>query len=481
MAGELKDNAWVFFLPCKNAEGKDVLTWVVKRTYDIDPESGRVTPAAEQPPIEECDRYPEGRDASNSTVVVESELAPFKVAADVIVTGRARAPEGLPVPSFDVTVIVGSLKKRLRVFGKRSCTFREPKKESKDATKRVPTPPLFSDPAPVASLELTWEHAYGGKSFIVPLDPEAFAAAKAEALKVDEQARASAGLPPVEPADPDALDELPCPTNPFGKGFILGNFRESVDGVDLPQIEDPDHLLTPENIVVEPIDLPVAPVPAGLGWFGRSWFPRAGLWGVQASEKEDQENQVKERVLDMNPEDADERATIESVLDMKMPVMKPECYNAAAPGMTLKELVGDEGVSITNLEPNGFLSFHLPREKPLLFVDRGRGKEFVPVALDTLFLRTGENRFSLVWRGHLPYGGYDELAEYPGLKPSVEMLPLEEYRDRFIQLPPPPEDRSRPPEEDPAKVEARKDLRKRIAAMRARVEECKEREAEAKK
>jgi len=476
MAGELKDNAWVFFLPCKDATGRDVLTWVVKRTYDIEPESGRVFPTAEQPPIEECDRFPDGMDGSNSPPLVESELVPFKVAADVVVQARAMAPGGKPVPSFDVTVQVGPLKKAVRVFGRRTCTFQTPKKESKDPTKRVPTPPLFSDPEPIKTVDISWENAYGGMSYIVPLDPETYAVAKAQAMEVDAQARAGAGLPPAEPTDPDALDVLPCPTNPFGKGFILGNFAETIDGVELPLIEDPENLLTPENIVVEAIDLPNAPAPAGFGWYGRSWFPRAGLWGVQEVEKEDQENMIRERVLDMNPEDPGERVTIEAVLDLKLPIMKPECYNAAAPGMTIKELIGDEGVTITNIEPSGIYSFHLPREKPLLFVDRGNGPEFVSVGLDTVFVRPDENRFSLVWRGYQPYGGLDELTTYTKIEPTVEVLSLDAYRERMIKIPQPEEKKPEPSQPDPEKKKARAKLRKKIEAMRQRIAECKAKE-----
>jgi len=162
---------------------------------------------------------------------------------------------------------------------------------------------------------------------------------------------------------------------------------------------------------------------------------------------------------------------------MEMPILKPECYNAAAPGMTVKDLAGDEGVSITNIAPSGHYAFHLPREKPLLFVDRGKGPEFVDVRLDTLFIQTDENRFCLVWRGYLPYGGIDELETYPKIKPAVEMLSLDEFRDRFIKIPKTEDPPRNTPEPDPDKKKERAKLRKKIEAMRARIEEAKARES----
>ncbi|HBQ15185.1 MAG TPA: hypothetical protein DEF51_30030, partial [Myxococcales bacterium] len=46
-----------------------------------------------------------------------SDFWPFKLAADVVITGRAFAPSGRRVATRDVSVHVGRQRKRLRVFG----------------------------------------------------------------------------------------------------------------------------------------------------------------------------------------------------------------------------------------------------------------------------------------------------------------------------------------------------------------------------
>lgn len=75
-----------------------------------------------------------------------------KPTGEVLVAGSWYAPHGVPCGGGRVRVRVGSLERELRVFGERFW-------------KLGPTGPLPSEPAPLASLPLTWERAFGGEGF----------------------------------------------------------------------------------------------------------------------------------------------------------------------------------------------------------------------------------------------------------------------------------------------------------------------------
>ena len=63
--------------------------------------------------------------------------------------------------------------------------------------------------------------------------------------------------------------------------FIGPNVREAVQGLALPNIEAPEDALTPERVVIEdPTRWPMQPLPDGLGWRQRTWYPRCALIGA---------------------------------------------------------------------------------------------------------------------------------------------------------------------------------------------------------
>ena len=65
-----------------------------------------------------------------------------------------------------------------------------------------------------------------------------------------------------------------------GTGVVLRNVRDVVDGLALPNIEDPDDLLIPERVIMEaPERWPLQPLPAGFGWRQRNWYPRSASAG----------------------------------------------------------------------------------------------------------------------------------------------------------------------------------------------------------
>jgi len=506
-----KDNFTVELVPGKDAEGQDALVLIAKRTYRLDPATGACTLDGidAQPPIHGDDVYAEGGDFFTDVLAEDGEMAPWKPKVDVVVRATAYAPGGKPVPRFEAAVKVGPWQKRLAVIGNRRCTWQPPKKETKKET--VFRPPLVSEPEPIAECPVTWRHAYGGSSPILPLIPPdlraqfeadlqakreaAAAAAKADAAKSEPGADVEAfqqgatqtiDLKAVEAAGRDAMlaptdaasdvgadgtqvlrvgstveageawdealrgpkpvaaeapkaelpdDRIPCPFNPVGKGFALGHSREALDGLVLPNLEDPARPIRPEDLardltrILEP-DL----VPAGLGFVAKGAWLRAQFAGYSPEEAAAARAQADEQLGQLDPDDPMQRPAIEALSAFEPKPFDPTFYNGAPLDQQLPDLVGDEVVTLTNLDPTGQTQFQLPGRAPLVTLDRGRGPEPVLPRLDTLVIDRVAERVTLVWRGHLPYGGPDELNTYQKLVGDVRDLSLPEQREQAARL-----------------------------------------------
>jgi hypothetical protein len=111
--------------------------------------------------------------------------------------------------------------------------------------------------------------------------------------------------------------------------------------------------------------------------------------------------------------------------------MDDRFYNGASPGFVLGELRGNEDIELIHLTDRGRLFFRLPGDWPWVTLDRGRGPEVVPVRIDTCRIEVEDLRVHLVWRGHLAYGGHEELASYPFIRLDVLGTTLAEARDKL--------------------------------------------------
>jgi len=209
---------------------------LVKQTYRLTPR-GAVLDAPE-PLLHDL------RDEKQSPRLVPgTDFWPTKALTDIVVEGSAFAPRGVPVQQMTVTATVGNRTKRVAVFGRRAVAWSE-----RGA-------PRFGTPEPFTEVPLAWEAAYGGIDWRVE-DPAARswrAEVLAAALAVDHP-----GL---------------YPRNPFGKGYLVD--PDPLDGVELPQMEDPEDLLTPDRLLVrDPRAWYRQPMPWGLGWAHPMMFPR---------------------------------------------------------------------------------------------------------------------------------------------------------------------------------------------------------------
>ena len=613
----------VEFIPTSDFEGKDVISFIVKRTYALNTFEAKLEVLDEQPPVLFADEFHDDGETDMPSVKHEGEIAVHKPKVDIVFLGKAYAPGGEPVPTFDCNLRVGDYSKSLRIYGPRTCTWQPPESEGvidkktgvwKEGEEPVLSPPLISEPEPVAEVELRLKNAYGGMSYIIPYDPEGFQkvlddyekekeeaekkkeeekkkkeeeaakAAEDEAKKPDnffsdgggstlEDADegvelgadglpegwgksgagyesdvdlggwgvvGTAGEPPkplkdgatkaidlaelqgeiggetegegeaegeagdseeayrrhvgvagakeaapevesgstrflkiednLEVGDGDWAEEqrkrlaeedaarwaeqerlrkeqeeaealpwprIPCPQNPVGKGFALENKPETVNGLELPLIEDPGRPILPMEIPRALEDLmneEKAILPARMCWFPKGYWPRAMRCGVMPKELAETQQKVDEQVASLDPDDPEQRMQAEATIDFEVPVMKPEYHNGAAPGLLAERVVGDEDVRLTNLDPSGLTIFKLPGDYPFVTFDRGQGPEPVFVRLDTLVIDREEERVAMVWRGTLPYGGVEDFETYPRFDVDVREKDVVTYRDEMARL-----------------------------------------------
>lgn len=197
-----------------------VAALVVKATFDIDP-GGMLSIAAEQVPLLVGGEFTDP-EASESSYRFEPEVAPVKLATDVVLVGHAHAPN-TRTTVMDVGLSVGSLVKGLRVYGERMW-FRTMGEVG------------MTEPRPFETMPIVYERAFGGR----------------------------------DTSHPDPSKHGYEPRNPVGRGFHAkrGVPREHVY---VANIEDPAH----------PISSPTdRPPPAGFGFISPDWKPRAGFAGT---------------------------------------------------------------------------------------------------------------------------------------------------------------------------------------------------------
>lgn len=203
-------------------DGRPLVAPILKATLDVDLH-GQVSVAEEQLAVNfagECYGKP-----GESSYRFEPETAFMKPATDVVLVGHARPPRGR-VTELEVTLLVGYMRKTLRVMGDRHVVGG--------------VGPGMSRPQPFEMMPLTWERAFGGWDR--------------------------------SPDDED--DHAFEPRNPVGTGFV-GPRGRIFEGSPLPNIEDPRSPLGAVGGRCKP---------AGFGFTSPNWHPRASLAGTYDDE-----------------------------------------------------------------------------------------------------------------------------------------------------------------------------------------------------
>ncbi len=199
-------------------ESEPMLAFVVLKVSYAVSDAGEIRLAPEQDPFRfEAEETDLG--------VLPPDTAPVKPGVDVLVVGRALAPQGKPMPRMAVRMEVGDAVRELAVFGDRRWVKREPEGKPKKRKKNEPEPPptfAASLPEPFTAIPLTYANAYGGKAKI-------------------------------------GVYDAPNPYNLEGKGYCLE--VEQAEGIYLPNIEDPRSLIASWQDQPRPAGF--APLPLG--------------------------------------------------------------------------------------------------------------------------------------------------------------------------------------------------------------------------
>lgn len=352
-------------LPGQTPEGAPILSVLLKRTYDVGSE-GVCSRGQTDVKLTSGDVHYD--DPMNSSIEVEGDFVPYKIATDVVLNGFVYAPGGRPARSVIASVEVGGVRKDVRVVGDRVARY---------AGEGMP---IFTDPTPFDRMELRYERAYGGVDIY---------------------------------SDP----QMPCAyaRNPVGCGFAVKNDRRAVDGLSLPNLEDPSDPFTPERLLTGHfMHWERQPLPWSLGSVGKSWHPRAGFAGVMPGDRA-LEQEIRAAYRQLVPDSQRE------LYDQTgLPSMDFRFFNGASTGLALPFLKGDEIVKTRCLMPEGEWVIALPGETPGVSLDIGEGPTEGQVVLHTLLVRLEERQIDLVWRAAFPYQGPDWLPEMRRMEVLIE-------------------------------------------------------------
>jgi hypothetical protein len=337
---------------------------VMRATFAIQAD-GTLEPTPEQQPIVLTDEY--FGEMNKSSVRQESDLVHFKPKCDVIVNATAHAPGGVPVLGFVAGVKINGpphdngaagpliLEKKLLVTG--------PRCWEKGLLGKWT---LNSPTAPISSLPLRYDYAFGGENRVNLDDPDGH--------------RLKAGFrlsPEQRSCHPDGPDKAPlahtiCKTNPLGIGFVEDWYLKTKKPkiIPAPQIDDPKN-----PVAIFGKKYP----PQGFGVITKASKQRLELAGTYG------DAWLETRWPDL-PED-----------------FEMSYWNGAHPDMQVPYLRGDEVITLTNLTPGGQLSFALPGDTPVMAVRSASGKTAtVSAKLDTLLIEPDLQKVSLVWRAVMP-------------------------------------------------------------------------------
>ena len=417
------------WLPSRKLDGRHGLLVVLKRSWRVEAEEGICVPASENDPIRVTAVLSDPMRPATSDVRYPGDLAPQKDLVDVLVSAEACAPGGKALRSFEVGLnIADVVERRLRVHGSRAARFKPPKRRTRgaDGGRPVPEPPVFEEPEPVASLLLSYRHAYGGEAVMV-LDEETRAALSAAA-----EGDSGASTPLTDPV-------VAYPANPAGRGFCISDAEEAVEGLALPQIEDLEAPLEPPALVRDYTQMELAGLnaPAGFAPLPVSWFPRASYAGVMPWDLPKAEA-ARDRAADNLAEREDMEAEwVASVREQSIPVMGASWFQDAHPKLQVARVLGDERVDLTNLTRHGALSFELPGRHPWVRVSATGVEGAVAMTLDTVhfdLLDEQNLRVHLVWRGFVPLPSADAVANAADAVVQVRDLPQAAWLVRRQEL-----------------------------------------------
>jgi len=297
-------------------DGADTLVLLVKASFDIMP-NGDLRVSPEQREIEWADVY--AGEPGASSVLYESDATWGRTGTDIALVGHAY-PQRAGDRQVDVGLRVGQMEKRARVFGDRYW-------------ERMLGSVGISAPEPFEKIPLVWERSFGGVD-----------STSADPKDHDQEAR-----------------------NPVGRGFRAKNSQTDLDGMRLPNVEDPSHLIS------DPTD---HPSPIGFGFVAKSWAPRVGFAGTY----DDAWQRARAPLL---PDDYNPRFTV-----------------AASEGLwATNGLFGGEVLDLVQMTPSGRLRCTLPTVNILASYLAKVPPTNLNMHLAVVFIDTDLMTLTLLWQG----------------------------------------------------------------------------------
>jgi hypothetical protein len=330
---------------------------LVKRSFTIagsacmpsaaEPLSGDLVPPSSATPAYERRHVP---------LPQRSDFWPRKDATDVIIEGSAYAPGGKASRTMTASAQVGATCKRVAVFGRR------PIERSPSGAPRVPVPELFTE------MPLSFANAYGGVDPRVPIDESRCLRQGDHFVAVDHP-----GL---------------YPRNPFGKGYLVGSLPSCA--AEMPNLEDPDDLLTEERVVVrDPALWYQQPLPWCFHWMHPLMFPRfVHFLGADAwfpGPDDEQMPEVRRGYLAKGY-----RAALTGRVS-------PRLAQDASLGLSIAGLAGGEPVVLEGMHPEEpVLRFSLPTPPRVDFILEGQRRAAAP-RLHSVVIRPAEKKLYVVY------------------------------------------------------------------------------------
>jgi hypothetical protein len=312
-------------------------------------------------------------DSENESLLIkDTDLYLRKPFTDLIIKGHARGSDS--ITSSEVVVEVSGQERalKLNVFGKRF------------AYRNLNGKISFTETEPVEKIPLEYNYAYGGVD-----------KAGEEKFEFPDQKLMEA----IPDFDWRSVSPYRYPRNTCGKGYLVENSLSALEHIELPNIEDPQMLLTPSNLILEkPGNWIYQPIPRATSWVNPEWFPRIAYFGVLP--EFDANFQLK-----MLPEYVQKFVERDILVDKPVAEkMNDRAANGASLGLQFRYLAGDESIRLTNihLKKREFI-VRLPNDRPRIWVD-GRNGKLIATApvIHTIVIEPDESRVTIVWRGTGP-------------------------------------------------------------------------------
>jgi hypothetical protein len=213
------------------------------------------------------------------------------------------------------------------------------------------------------------------------------------------------------------------PRNPAGRGYVLTENAAKLDGLVLPSIENPEHLLSPQNLVVgHPHNWWRQPLPWSCDWFDLNWYPRCTYMGGFPDGLPDDDRDVPEVKLgwvDGQQNTRSREKSYEELLDARF-------ANAATPSLVLPYLKGNEAIRLLGMTPRQEIVVQLPDARPKMQL-RFEGKTHDLTAVpNRIVISTKELGVYVVWHGawRTPRNLPDRLPR-PGDSAAFDMEGIE--------------------------------------------------------